>query len=194
MSEVIKFPTKTPQSSQQWWDTVKKDREAFEKWLQQQYAGETMAAKRISELANRFTSPNTVADFLLNRIISDELKHAAWIGKILTQYVPGVSKDVLKESGRYWKEVEIEALVVDTFEYTCAVAAHAESMRLERIKVIAADDEFGSVNPYIQKVFKAILIDENFHAEAFALMAGPEALAQAERFHHKGMAAIGLTI
>jgi rubrerythrin len=185
---------KVPQTSAQWWEKVKNDKDAFIKWLKQQVVGESEAARRINELRKKYAKEGSVADTLLERIASDEFKHALWVKKVILTYLPGVDFEKLMESVRYWDEVEPNALEINTLEYSCAVAAHAEAMRLERIKTIAADDAFGFVNPFIQKIFQLILADELFHEEAFRMMAGPEALEQARANHHRGMEALGLVI
>jgi hypothetical protein len=183
---------KEPETSKEWWDRIKNDPEAFKGWLSKQHAGEDAAAERISAINYKYTKEGSVARFLLNKITNDEIKHAVWIEQVIKMYMPEVV--VVEESRRYWDEVEPKAEELDNFNYFCAVAAYAETMRLERIKAIAEDDEFGLANPFLQKTFKRILLDETFHAEAFTLLAGNEAMWAAAGNHHAGMEAIGLVI
>lgn len=122
-----------------------------------------------------------------------EETHAQWMYEIARLYMPEVQH--IPESGRYWDEVEAtESMDEDNLQYACAIAAHAETMRLERITCIATDDAFGSANPLLQKYFKQILKDESFHAKAFARLAGEEAMERAKANHHRGMEALGLVI
>lgn len=181
------------ETSKQWWDRIKNDKGLFFNWITKQVAGEFAAVKRISEIVEEHTDPDTVARFLLTKIVSDENKHGEWMLKIAASY--GVDTSIIiEESKRYWDKVEPLAKELNDFQYSCAVAAHAEEMRLERIKAIAEDDVFGQSNPLIQKIFKDILVDETFHASAFALLAGETALVEALDNHLEGMEALGLVV
>jgi hypothetical protein len=75
--------------------------------------------------------------------------------------------------------------------YAAAVAAHAEEMRLERIKVIMDDTEADSD---IVNTFKNIYKDELFHAKGFKLIAGDDYYNKATEGHAKGLEALGLIV
>lgn len=76
-------------------------------------------------------------------------------------------------------------------QYASAVAAHAEEMRLERIKVIMEDNESPAD---VKKVFTQIYKDELFHAKGFKLIAGDEYYNKASENHAKGIEALGLIV
>ena len=71
-----------------------------------------------------------------------------------------------------------------------AVAAHAEGMRLERIRVIA-DDESAPVD--IRDTFTKILKDEVWHEKAFTNLSTPDALGATMGDYKLGREALGLT-
>lgn len=98
----------------------------------------------------------------------------------------GLETKILDKESRYWNKTIPS---IDSFESGAAVAAHAEEMRLERIKIIASDD---SVDNDIRETFKRILIDEVFHARAFRSMAGDKSFTEATENHKQGMIEIGL--
>lgn len=52
---------------------------------------------------------------------------------------------------------------IESWETGCAVAAHAEEMRLERIKIVVSQCK----DKDIRDTFTKILKDELFHAKAF---------------------------
>lgn len=170
------------QSSTQWWKSVKKDGEKLVEWLKNQYHGEVTAADRIE----RYCSSRAPEEWkeTLAKIAMQERMHAVWVGELLKRR--GHEPKVLEKNERYWNETLGQ---IEDFETACAVAAHAEDMRLRRIEVISTDMK-GPAD--VRNVFKRILRDERFHAKAFAKMAGPAALADTKSAHEKGMEAIGL--
>ena len=78
---------------------------------------------------------------------------------------------------------------IESLETGAAVAAHAERMRLERIRVIAKDNTSPAD---IRQVFAKILPDEEFHETAFKKMAGQEAMEKTAAAHARGADLIGL--
>jgi rubrerythrin len=79
---------------------------------------------------------------------------------------------------------------IHDLESGCAVGAHAEKMRLERIEAIAQDP---GAPPDVRAVFTRILPEERFHERAFREMAGGAALRAAEGAHELGRLALGLS-
>lgn len=155
-------------------------------WLSKQYHGEATAANRIREFSNRFASQEKYK-VVLDLIASQEETHAGWISELLT------SRDIKSEiipqkNERYWKETLVG---IDSFETGSAVAAHAELMRLERIRAII---EHPKTPEDIRTVFSKILPDEEFHSKAFSKMAGEDAMKSTEGNHQLGLEALGLVI
>jgi rubrerythrin len=169
-------------TSREWWSEIRRDPDRLLGWLVRQYHGEVTAAARIERYCLR-RSPPPGAARILEVIASQERAHAAWIGGLLA--ARGVAPAVLTGPERYWEET---LPGISSFEAAAAVAAHAEAMRLERIRVIAEDPEAPAD---IRGVFRRILRDEEFHARAFGEMAGAAALASAREAHERGKAAIG---
>jgi len=114
-----------------------------------------------------------------------EEDHAAWVGDLLR--ARGEEPCVLKDKEeRYWQET---LPGITSWESGCAVAAHAEAMRLDRIRVIVADPE----TPVdVRAVFARILPQEEFHERAFRAFAGDAALAATLHGHEEGARALGL--
>lgn len=171
-------------TSSQWLEGIKRDPERFNNWLTRQYVGETLAARRVGDLASQTPAPHQE---VLLMIAADEARHAMWVAGLLTARgltIPAVSYD----KDRYWKEALPEGL---TFDELLAAGAHAEGMRLERIRLLASDPE---VDEDVRLVFQRILPDEERHEAAFKFMAPKEALEATAANHHRGMLALGLTI
>lgn len=173
-------------TSKEWWDETKKSPEKLIHWLKNQYHGEAVASERIRQ----FILPNMEGkyQFMVERIADDENRHAQWVGRLLENR--GITPEILKKEERYWKEVMTEDFTSDG-NYAAAVAAHAEEMRLERIKVIMEDNE---ADTDIVETFKNIYKDELFHAKGFKLIAGDEYYSKASANHAKGLEALGLIV
>lgn len=178
-------PMKTPM---QWWTTVKSDDKLLNDWLLRQYRGEVTAASRIEHFRDRYACKANAfraqAKRILTTIASQERQHAAWVLDLL--HARGITPDIEGAEERYWKETLPS---VESFETGAAVGAHAEEMRLLRIRTIVEDD---TAPEDIRDVFKRILKDEEFHARAFRDMAGEEAMSKTAGAHERGMALLGL--
>ncbi len=173
-------------TSKEWWNDTKVSETKMIEWLKNQYHGEAVASERIT----KFILPHLQGkyQFMVERIADDETRHAEWVGNLLS--VRGVTPEILQKEERYWKEVITEDFTSDG-NYAAAVAAHAEEMRLERIKVIMDDEQA----PYdIRKVFSDIYKDELFHAKGFKLIAGDKYYNKASENHAKGLEALGLIV
>lgn len=171
-------------TSTQWWNDVSSDPEKIIAWLKDQYHGERTAATRVASLLVDYPEMSESAKTIIQRIAVDESTHAEWVGELLTSR--GITPEILNKESRYWDKVLPKEAV--TFEEICAVGHHAEEMRLERIRVIAKDEN----HPDIAKVFAAILPDEEFHARAFEKLSSPECIAEAEISHLDGRNSLGL--
>lgn len=172
-------------TSIEWWNETKSNTERLHDWLKDQYHGEVMAAERIN-----FFITSKLEDGWQKRIVltieKQEATHAEWIADLLV--ARKIEPAILNKEERYWDMVESTN---DSPEYSCAIAAHAEEMRLERIKVIAEDKE---APEDIREVFKKILIQERFHAKAFKTLCGNKYYAETAAQHAKGLEALGLII
>ena len=174
-------------SSQKWWDETKASSEKVINWLKNQYHGEAIASARIKE----FILPHMEGkySFMVEKIADDEERHAQWIGKLLLDR--GVIPEILQKEERYWQEVITEDFTSSGNYAAAVVAAHAEEMRLERIKVIMVDE---TADSDIVNTFKNIYKDELFHAKAFKLIAGDNYYSKASENHAKGLEALGLIV
>jgi hypothetical protein len=178
--------TKDTRTSAQWWAETKADPAKFNEWLLKQYRGEVTAAVRIVKLGEQFgiTGKNAVT---LGVIAGQEANHAQWVGELLK--ARGIELPTVEEAEeRYWAKT---LPGIESFESGSAVAAHAEEMRLERIRVIVADAD-APID--VRAVFTRILREEVFHARAFREMSTDAAMAATLNAHEAGMAALGLTI
>jgi len=176
---------KTPQ---QWWDGIKDDPNLIIGWLKNQYHGEATAATRIRELIVVHFEPTSTAYKLASRIANDEDRHAAWIGSLLI--MRGVTPKILNKEERYWPAALTAAPEGDGL-YVAGIAAHAEEMRLERIKIIMEDD---NAPKDIQAIFKEIYHDEVFHAKAFKEISGDTYYDMTTEKHAEGLQALGLIL
>lgn len=171
-------------NSLEWWNKTKASPEKLLKWLKDQYHGEVTAATRIRELILIYDA-NPKWKETVELIASQEEKHAEWVGGLLK--TRGIGPEILNKRERYWEETIKQITDWDT---GCAVAAHAEAMRLERIKVICKDE---SADEDIKEVFAKILVEEEFHEKAFRTFSTSEAMEKTLAGHLAGLNELGLT-
>lgn len=153
-------------------------------WLSRQYVGEMLAADRIKNLLP-LVEPRYKS--VINKIANDETKHAKWVrGLLKSRNIP--LPEVSYKEDRYWKTVLAGKVNINEL---LAVGAHAEEMRLHRIRAIASDSRFDAD---IREVFSAILPDEERHAKGFAVAAGEVAVKATNKNHELGLKALGLTV
>lgn len=169
-------------TSKQWWTETKNDPDKMISWLKDQYHGEITAAIRVGRIAKRFKNKT------LQTIADQELQHAEWIEKLLT--TRGVQGEILEKTERYWEQT-LQFIDLDESSLTeiAAVGSHAENMRLERIEVIACDNEAPAD---IRETFQKIWPQEEFHALAFFQMTTKDCLEVAYENHIEGQNALGL--
>jgi rubrerythrin len=170
-------------TSREWWSETKQDDAAMKRWLLSQYHGEVSAAVKIELLRDQFAARYEQAYRVLSLIAEQERLHAVWVLSLLR------ARDIepaTAHQDRYWSKTLPGITDLAT---GCAVGAHAEKMRLERIETIAADDEAPAD---IREVFQRILPQELFHERAFRALSTQEALSQTKTAHTEGRNALGL--
>lgn len=173
----------TMHTTLEWWQAVKGDDKLLNDWLIRQYRGEVTAARRIEMFRDRYAR-DAEPKRVLTLIAAQEEKHAEWVLGLLQ--ARGIEASVTGAEERYWKET---LPAIEDFETGAAVGAHAEEMRLARIRVICDDD---TAPADIRAVFQKILREEEFHARAFKKLAGKPAYFRTQGAHEKGMALLGL--
>jgi rubrerythrin len=171
-------------TSQQWWDEVRVDEAKLNDWLVRQFRGEISAFVRITKFAEEFATEDPVANRILRTIAGQEQQHATWVLDLLRSR--DIDPSVDNAEDRYWSKT---LPAIKSFETGAAIGAHAEKMRLGRIKVIAADE---TAPNDVRQVFQRILKDELWHEEAFRRLAGPKAMADTAHSHEAGMELLGL--
>jgi len=113
-----------------------------------------------------------------------EKNHAAWVLDLLV--ARNIRPTLLDKKERYWEKTLVG---IDSFIKASAVAAHAEEMRLERIRAIANDE---TAPADIRAVFARILPQEEFHARAFKKMTTTAVYDATQDAHELGRTALGL--
>lgn len=171
-------------TSLQWWETTLLNPETIVKWLLQQYQGEANASDRIQNFIFDKAPNNKQVTLLL--ISTQETRHSTWIRELLLSRDIDLS-NLPPVTNRYWSAFSLP----ENYQQACAIASHAEGMRLERIKVIVNHPE---TPEDIRAVFKLILPEEEFHYSFFTHEAGECCLAQTALEHAKGLEALGLII
>lgn len=177
-------PSPRLRTAHDWWQHTRDDPKALLAWLFDQYRGEVTAADRIDALRTRFAEAGTRAARVLRVIADQERQHAQWVGALLE--ARGHTPTVQPTPARYWP---IVLTGIDSLTTGCAVGAHAERMRLERIEAIA-DDPTAPAD--IRACFARILPQERFHERAFRSLAGAEAMHATRDAHTQGRNALGL--
>jgi rubrerythrin len=186
-------------TSLEWWNETKSDEQKLIAWLKKQYHGELTAAERIksyiysdrilNDLKSRTIFNSDTWKLIM--IMEDEQRHAGWIGNLLQ--VRGVTPSRLEDKVEvYWDSIKqtftSEGKEISTAE-AIALAAHAERMRLERIRVIAHDV---TAPEDIRVAFERILVDESWHAKTFKSMSTEEMLTSTLIAANNGRLALGL--
>jgi rubrerythrin len=173
--------------SSQWWRAVKASPDLLLDWLRKQYHGEATAAVRIRQfLASHgagASDPRWVAT--VEEIARQEETHAGWVGELLRTRGEEPAVIAAKEE-RYWQAT---LPGIESWETGCAVAAHAEAMRLDRIRVIVDDPDAPAD---VREVFGRILPQEEFHERAFRAFSSDAALTATLHQHVAGAQALGL--
>lgn len=171
------------QTSNEWWQKTKSDPVAMNDWLVKQYRGEATAASRIRTFSDLHAKSDS-DKHTLEIIAGQESRHASWVFDLLMSR--GIDPNVEHAEERYWKATLPE---IESFETGAAVGAHAEKMRLDRIRVIVDDPDAPND---IREVFARILPEEEFHERAFRQMAGHVAMNKTKASHERGMHLLGL--
>lgn len=168
-----------------WVNGIVTDKAKLAHWLSRQFVGEMLAAQRVQKLSTKVSGKLKP---VIERIAKDEAVHAGWVKSLLVSRnlpIPEVTYD----DDRYWKTVFKG--VNESIPNVLALGAHAEKMRLHRIKAIVGDTRF---DEDIRAVFSKILPDEEFHAKAFSAAAGKNALERTRENHELGLKVLGLEI
>jgi rubrerythrin len=169
-----------------WLDEVLNNPTKMIEWLTKQYHGEATAAVRIRSFSNKYAIDEKHKK-TLEVIAAQEDKHADWIGDLL--WSRGIkAKIIIGKEERYWEKT---IPGIHSFETGTAVAAHAEGMRLKRIRAILAHPDSPAD---IQKVFAKILPEEEFHERSFCAMSNHSALKATAGNHQAGFEALGLVL
>lgn len=170
-----------PRTSKEWVEEISQDSLKLHHWLERQYIGEELAARRLEELCNHPDLTDKQRP-IIERIAKEERLHSEWIAKLL----PSLS-EVNYDKYRYWSKVKLSKLSLDEL---LAAGHHAEEMRLERIRAVVESD----LPENIREVFAKILPMEKFHAKAFGSLASKKALENTKENQKLCMKAINLTI
>lgn len=178
--------SETKKTSAEWWAEVKADPKRLLDWLHKQYIGEITAHVKMTDFLAAYGAQAKDPKWAetVEKIAYQEAAHSVWIGALLV--ARGETPGKGTATNRYWEKT---LPGIDSWESGCAVAALAEKMRLERIRVIAGDPE---APQDIREVFAKILPQEEFHEKAFRSFATDEALTAALEGHQAGMNALGL--
>jgi hypothetical protein len=173
----------TPRTSAQWWADTKSDPQRLNRWLRRQYVGEMAAVNLLSELLIKYGHDATPEEWrTVHKIMMQEALHAQWVKGLLD--ARGLSPEPNASTDRrYWAEVLPN---VTNFAEAMAAGFHAESMRLERIRVIAGDE---MAPQDVRQVFIRILPHEEWHEEAFDTMRKGREIS---RYHERGLQALNL--
>jgi rubrerythrin len=173
-------------TSKQWWTELKTDEKKIIAWLRKQYHGEALAAERLNQIVDRLHDSNPHKK-TIQKIAQQEAMHSVWIQLLLISR--GQTPKLLKRKSRYWTRTLPRGFASMNLTDLAAIGAHAEKMRLGRIRTIASDRR---APKDIRDVFQRILSQEEFHERAFRRIAGKTRMLQAEANHKKGMRALGL--
>lgn len=188
MAHVAQEPgmKQTPRTSVEWWVATKADPARLAQWLRRQYVGEMAAVNLLSELLIRFGSQAPADGWhQVHKVMCQEATHARWVYEVMA--ARGIAPEPNGNAERrYWAQVLPN---VNSWAEAMAAGYHAERMRLERIRVIAAD-----LDPAVDDLrvaFSRILPHEEWHERVFDHLRGGTELT---RYHERGLDALNLTL
>lgn len=170
------------QTSEQWLESVKNNKDKFNTWLSQQWLAEVKATHEIKVLADNAEDKHKK---VLLRISNDENKHTNLLKELCEKRGLTIAKE---STNRYYNTVELHTLTQDELY---AIGHYAEGMRLSRILAICNDAE---MDADIKESFAVILKDEIMHEKVFGRIATQEAKTKMKGKHELGVAALGLTL
>lgn len=176
---------KNLETTKEWWNRVSNSETEMVKWLKAQYHGEATAEQRIRQSIEKYNLTGLEAN-LITSIADDEAKHTKWVKTLLI--TRGITPETLQKEERYWNEVLPSTLENPSFQYFCAVGHLTETMRLDRISLLAADKRFTDIADVMANIYP----DEALHVRIFKELSTPDAIEEAKKYHHLGMNAIGL--
>lgn len=174
-------------TSKEWWSEVKSSPRKLNAWLRDQYHGEITAARRLRRIARLHPEAMGKVGGALLYIAEQEKEHAEWVKGLLQNR--GIKATTLSKTPRYWKNTLPRYYMSLPLDQLLAIGAHAEKMRLDRIRTIASDID---APDDVRRVFRNILPQEQFHERYFRKNASKEALKQTKPNHIKGLNALGL--
>lgn len=175
-------------TSKEWWAEIKSDPEQLVEWLRRQYVGEIAAVNLLSEVLLRFGGQANMQEWEnVHRVMLQEATHARWMRQVCEGRSIKLGADESAER-RYWKEVLPH---VSNFREAMDAAFHAEHMRLERIRLVAAETDPAFAD--LAKTFARILPHEEWHEEIFGEMRQAGA-GSVTRYHENGLQALNLTL
>lgn len=143
------------------------------------------AVNLLSELLIKYGTDATDAEWqTVYRIMCQEATHARLVKDLLD--TRGITPEPHAATDRRYRAEVLPN--VTSFAEAMAAGFHAETMRLERIQVIAGDPDAPAD---IRKVFQRILPQEQWHAEMFDAMRHGRELT---RYHERGLQALNLVL
>lgn len=148
--------------------------------LARQHCDKAMASRLVSEFARDYAYDPTMRK-ILGVIAQQKAQHVEWL-----MAPRGLEPALEGTEERYWRHTLPEARSLET---RCAVAAHAVTMRFERMRAIVGDAD---CPPDVRHVFEMMLKDELFHERTFRELAGPNAMLSTAEAHVRGCAALDL--
>lgn len=179
---------KMTHTTKEWWTNTKSNPEKLANWLQRQYVGELAAVNLLSEVLLRFGGQASTEEWdIVYRVMGQEALHAHWMRDVCVDRKISLKNNASAQE-RYWKEVLPN---ITSFHEAMDAAFHAEHMRLERIREIAADKDPEISD--LSKVFAKILPHEEWHEEVFGAMRHAAA-GSTTRYHKKGLEALNLVL
>lgn len=174
-------------TSQEWWNDIKTSDIKIAAWLRKQWRGEVTASYRIKKLSSQYATTEKECNILLTIAVQEET-HASWIKDLLdNRNIEVNDSSIVEAEERYWAKT---LPGIKDFATGTAVAAHAEGMRLERIRVIARDE---TAPADIRETFVKILKDEVWHEKAFTQLSTTKALNSTLGDYKLGREALGLS-
>lgn len=177
-------------ASENWWNTIKRNPSLLNEWLINQYRGEKGAYDRMTEILNSDIPMTPKQKTVLGIISQEELLHSQWIQELLQSRMSSeesVKLSAVPVEERYWSQT-LPTFIDKTIEQLFAIGAHAEEMRLHRIRAIVNDSS--DIHPDIKQVFERILTDELLHAKAFKGMTTEKDYQEAIDKHVEGLNAL----
>lgn len=173
--------------TENWWKKCLDDKEKLEHWLVSLYNNEKDAEERFKDFANKYCEVGSEEYNVFMEISEQEANHAVLVERVILNRGATIYQKSSKD-GRYWRNTL--PCICDK-KTAAAIGAYAESLSLNRMRVIIKDEQ---TPEDLKEMFKVIEPEESYHAKSLKKIATKYGMDKVKDCHDKGLDELGLKI